>query len=284
MTFNARPETLPSEGDFALFFFLSKTLGVMLLPTNFLIGLGLAGVLLAVTRLIRLSRKLMIVSLVLLALGGFSPLGNLLLYPLEQRFPPWDAARGAPDGIVVLGGTIDPDLSVAHERPVTRSAADRVFAAAALARRYPNARIIFTGGSANLISNDAREADYAGEILESLGIAKMRLTMERNSRNTYENAVFTKALAAPKPGERWLLVTSAYHMPRSVGLFRKAGFAVEPYPVDWRVGRGADIFAFTNIAGDGLGRTDTAMREWIGLVAYRLTGKTSELLPGPDTD
>jgi uncharacterized SAM-binding protein YcdF (DUF218 family) len=108
--------------------------------------------------------------------------------------------------------------------------------------------------------------------------------MERNSRNTYENAVFTKALAAPKPGERWLLVTSAYHMPRSVGLFRKAGFAVEPYPVDWRVGRGADIFAFTNIAGDGLGRTDTAMREWIGLVAYRLTGKTSELLPGPDTD
>ena len=105
--------------------------------------------------------------------------------------------------------------------------------------------------------------------------------MERRSRNTLENAEFSKALVAPKAGERWLLVTSAFHMPRSVGLFRKAGFAVEPYPVDWRVGGRGDLFAFSKIAADGLERTDLAVREWIGLIAYRATGKIDELLPGP---
>jgi uncharacterized SAM-binding protein YcdF (DUF218 family) len=266
-----------------LFFALSKTLGVMALPTNFLISLGIIGALLCATRWARLGRRLAVTAIVLLAIVGFSPLGNLLLYPLESRFPPWNAASGAPDGIIVLGGPIDAELSVEHDTPVVRSAADRLIAGAALARRYPNARFVFTGGSPNLIGNDAREADYAGAIFESLGIAKSRLIMERRSRNTYENAQFTADMVKPKPGERWLLVTSAFHMPRSISLFRKAGFTVEAYPVDWRVGRGwSDVLAFTPIANDGLARTDIGLREWMGLVAYRLTGKTDALLPGPD--
>jgi uncharacterized SAM-binding protein YcdF (DUF218 family) len=207
-----------------------------------------------------------------------------LLYPLESRFPPWDAARGAPDGIIILGGSIDADLSVAHGGAVVRSEADRIIAAAVLARQYPNARILFTGGSANLLSNDAKEADYAGALFESLGVAKARLTMERRSRNTQENVEFSKAMVAPKSGERWLLVTSAFHMPRSVGLFRKAGFAVEPYPVDWRVGGKSDLLAFFPVADDGLGRTEIALREWMGLIAYRASGKIDELLPGPATN
>jgi uncharacterized SAM-binding protein YcdF (DUF218 family) len=267
-----------------LFFIVSKTIGVMLLPVNFLIGLGLLGVVLLATRMAWLGRRLLVASLLLLAVFGFSPLGNLLLYPLEQRFPPWDATGGAPDGIIVLGGPVDPDLSVAHHTPAVTSSPDRMITGAALAQRYPNARLVYTGGSARLISNDAKEADYAAEIFESLGIAKSRLIMERLSRNTAENAAFTKDLVKPKPGERWLLVTSAFHMPRSVGLFRKVGFAVEPYPVDWRVGGREDLLSFTNVAGDGLGRTDTAVREWIGLAAYRLTGRIDELLPGPAKD
>jgi uncharacterized SAM-binding protein YcdF (DUF218 family) len=267
-----------------LFFVLSKTLGLMLLPTNFLIGVGLLGAILLATRFASLGRKLTVASVVLLAICGFSPLGKLLLYPLESRFPPWDAARGAPDGIVVLGGSIDADLSAAHGAAIVRTAADRIIAAAALAHRYPNARVVFSGGNANLISNDAREADFAGALFESLGTSKARLMMERRSRNTQENAEFSKTLAAPKDGERWLLVTSALHMPRSIGLFRKAGFNVEAYPVDWRVGERADLLKFSAIALDGLGRTDVAMREWMGLVAYRATGKIDELLPGPAKD
>ena len=264
-----------------MFFFLSKTVGFLLLPTNLLIGIGFVGAILMFTRFASLGRKLVIAAVLLLVICGLSPLGNLLLYPLEQRFPPWDAARGAPDGIIVLGASIEADLSTTHGTPVVRSSPDRLIAAAALAHRYPNARIVFSGGSSKLISNDAREADFAGPIFESLGIDKSRLIMERHSRNTQENAEFSKALLAPKDGERWLLVTSAFHMPRSVGLFRKVGFAVEPYPVDWRVGGRGDVLSFSNVAIDGLGRTDMAVREWIGLIAYRATGKIDELLPGP---
>jgi uncharacterized SAM-binding protein YcdF (DUF218 family) len=264
-----------------LFFLLSKTLGIMLLPTNFLIGVGVIGALLLAGRFASAGRKLLVAAVALLAICAFSPLGYLLLDPLEQRFPPWDPAHGAPAGIVVLGGSIDADLSAAHDVPVVTASPDRILASAALARRYPDARIVFSGGSSNLLSNDAREADYAASLFESLGVARERLMLERRARNTQENAEFSRALAAPKPGERWLLVTSGYHMPRSVGLFRKAGFVIEPYPVGWRVAGRDHRLAFSNLAVDGLQRTDLAVREWLGLAAYRLTGKIDRLLPGP---
>jgi uncharacterized SAM-binding protein YcdF (DUF218 family) len=265
-----------------VFFFRSKTLGIMLLPVNLLIGAGVLGAIISATRATRLGRRLLITSVVLLAISGFSPLGKLLLYPLEQRFPPWDATRGAPDGIVVLGGSIDPEQSAVHGRAVFTHSADRIVAAAVLARQYPNARIVFSGGNSNLVADgSAKEADYAISVFESLGIARERLTIERRSRNTQENAEFSKAIANPGNGERWLLVTSAFHMPRSVGLFRKAGFAVEPYPVDWRAGGIAGVLAFSPISVEGLERTDIAVREWMGLVAYRATGKIDALLPGP---
>jgi uncharacterized SAM-binding protein YcdF (DUF218 family) len=269
-------------GNPTLFFALSKTIGVMLLPTNLLIGAGIAGLILLLTRFAPLGRKLLIASMGLLAICGFSPLGNLLLYPLEARFAPWDDTKGAPDGIVVLGGSIDPDLSAARGTAVFSGSVDRIVAAAALAHRYPSARIVFSGGSANLVADDAaREADTARAVFERLGIARDRLLMERASRNTVENAEFSKALVSPKPGERWLLVTSAYHMPRSVGIFRKAGFAIEPYPVDWRTGGPGELSRFSIYALDGLGRVEVAMREWIGLSAYWMTGKTETFLPGP---
>ncbi|RTE91536.1 YdcF family protein [Bradyrhizobium sp. LVM 105] len=267
-----------------LFFVLSKTIGTALLPINLLVELGIVSLVLMATRFAALGRRLAATTLVLLALAAFSPLGNLLIYPLESRFPVWDASRGAPDGIIVLGGSVDTDLSAAHRTPVVAHAADRLFAPAELAQRYPNARIVFTGGSANLLSTEAKEADYSAPILEKLGIPKQRLILERDSRNTWENAIFTKKLVSPKPGERWLLVTSAFHMPRSIGIFRKAGFEVEAYPVDWRMGGRDDLFSFTNMAADGLRRTEVAVREWIGLVAYRLMGRTDELLPGPAKD
>jgi uncharacterized SAM-binding protein YcdF (DUF218 family) len=266
-----------------LFFALSKTLGIVLLPTNFLIAIGLVGAILLATRFASLGRKFLFASVLLLAICGFSPLGNWLLYPLESRFPAWDATRGAPEGIVVLGGPIDPELSLAHNTAVFRGSVDRVIAAATLALRYPHARIIYSGGNASLVFDDTvKETDYALSVFEGLGISRERLLMEGRSRNTEENAKFSKALAAPKNGERWLLVTSAYHMPRSVGAFRKIGFAVEPYPVDWRVGGRSDLLAFSIYTIEGLGRVETAMREWSGLAAYRISGKTAALFPGPD--
>jgi uncharacterized SAM-binding protein YcdF (DUF218 family) len=267
-----------------LFFVLSKTLGVILLPTNFLIGIGCFGAILLATRFARFGRRLLIASVLLFAVCGFSPLGNWLLYPLEQRFPPWDGARGAPDGIVVLGGGIESDVSAARGVAAFSSSAGRIIAGAALAHRYPNARIVYSGGNANLVSNDkAKEADYAVAVFESLGISRDRVISERTSRNTFENAEFAKSVAAPKNGERWLLVTSAYHMPRSIGIFRKVGFDVEPYPTDWRIAGTADLLNFSVRSIEILGRTELALREWMGLVAYWITGKSSALFPGPNT-
>jgi uncharacterized SAM-binding protein YcdF (DUF218 family) len=264
-----------------VFFVLSKTLGVMVLPQNFLIGLTVLGSLLLLTRFFRLGRALVLLSALMLAVCGFGPVGNLLLYPLESRFPAWTPSQGAPDGIVVLGASIDLNMSAAHGTPVVSTSSDRILMTAALARKYPKARVIYTGGSPNLISDDAKEADFAAGLFEGLGVDKSRLILEGRSRNTYENALFSKAMVDPKPGERWLLVTSAYHMPRSIGLFRKVGFAVEPCPVDWRVGTGRDVFSFTDAAEDGLSRTNLAVREWLGLITYRAVGRIDELLPGP---
>lgn len=268
-----------------MFFALSKTLGTILLPSNLLIGLGVAGLILLRTRFASAGRKLVIATVALLAICGFSPLGNWLLYPLEARFPVWDDTRGAPDGILVLGGSIESDLSAAHDTPVFSRSVVRIIATADLARRYPKARIVFSGGNANLVADDsAKEADYARRVFESFGIAQARLMMESRSRNTRENAEFSKALIAPKPHERWLLVTSAFHMPRSVGIFRKAGFSVEPYPADWRVGGRIDLLKFSADALGGLARVEIAMREWIGLAAYWVTDRTTAFFPGPDAE
>jgi uncharacterized SAM-binding protein YcdF (DUF218 family) len=264
-----------------MFFILSKTLGFFALPSNLVATLAALGVVLMFTRFRRAGRMLATLGVVLLLLAGLSPLGNILIYPLEQRFPPWDAARGAPAGIVVLGGAISPDVSAAHGTPALTEAAERLTAVAELARQYPAARIVYSGGNARLLLVRGNEAEYALALFESFGIARERLTPEDKSHNTVENALFSKALADPKPGERWLLVTSAYHMPRAIGIFRRAGFAVDAYPVDWRTrGRVDLVMPFDSLTG-GLRRTDTAVREWVGLVAYRITGQSSALFPAP---
>jgi uncharacterized SAM-binding protein YcdF (DUF218 family) len=260
-----------------MFFVLSKLLGFFATPSNLVVLIGIGGLVLLRTRFARTGRWLAFVSLVVLAILGFSPVGNALIIPLENRFPPWDATRGAPDGIIVLGGAIDG--SGRGNEVALNEGAERLTVVPELARRYPNARILFSGGSGALIDGSDAEAKFALHLLESLGVARGRIILEDHSRNTFENAVYSKAIVQPNPGERWVLVTSAYHMPRAIGVFRKAGFSVEPYPVDWRT-RGVEdaLYPFAMMS-QGLWRTDTAVHEWIGLAVYWLTGRSSELFP-----
>lgn len=264
-----------------MFFILSKILGFFALPSNILITLGVVGVVLMATRYARAGRRLAGASIIVLAIAGLSPLGNALILPLEQRFPPWDAAHGAPDGTVVLGGAFDTIVSAGRGEIALTDAAERMTIVAELARRYPAVRIVFSGGSGQLVFQGATESDLALRLFESFGIARDRIILEGRARNTTENARFSKELAAPKPGERWLLVTSAYHMPRAIGVFRKEGFAVEAYPVDWRTRGPVDVTRPFESLGDGLKRTDTAAREWVGLLMYWSSGRTSALFPAP---
>ena len=264
-----------------MYFYASKLLGFFAIPSNLVILIGFVGVFLLRTRHFRVGWRLVIGSLVLLAVFGLSPVGNALMVSLEQRFPAWEHGHGAPHGIVVLGGAITADVSHARNAVALNEGAERMTAAVDLARRYPQARIVFSGGAASVVFAERPEAEFAQHLFESLGVAPGRVLAEDKSRNTVENAHFSKALAQPKPGERWLLVTSAYHMPRSIGVFRMVGFPVEAHPVDWRTRGTGDVLRPFLTLGDGLRRTDTAVREWVGLLVSWMTGQSSELFPGP---
>jgi uncharacterized SAM-binding protein YcdF (DUF218 family) len=263
-----------------MFFVLSKTVGFLLLPSNFLLFIALAGVVVLATRWKRAGLRMVIGAVVVLAMAGLLPIGTFLIHGLESRFPKWDASSGAPNGIIVLRNAISPKLSSAFGEPVFGGSGSRMLAMAKLARAYPNARIVYSGGDASLFGSGIRETDFVYPVLESLGIARERVQLETQSRNTAENAAFTKLMMKPKPGERWLLVTSARHMPRAIGCFRKADFHVEAYPVGWRAAGALDSQWERGVA-DGLERLDAAAYEWIGLLAYRLSGRTAELFPSP---
>jgi uncharacterized SAM-binding protein YcdF (DUF218 family) len=165
-----------------------------------------------------------------LALMTFTPLGAALLRPLEDRFPPPGAVMPAPDGIIVLGGAVDERIGAARGGIGLNEAAERMTAGAALARAYPQASLVFSGGSGALVEQDVKEADAARKLWRELGVPDSQMTFENRSRNTYENALFTQALVHPRG--RWLLVTSAWHMPRAMGIFRALGMAPTAYPVD----------------------------------------------------
>ncbi len=235
------------------------------------------------TRYITLGRRIAIGAFVGLAVCGFTPLGTMLLRPLEDRFPPWTPTANPPTGIIILGGTTKAEISAYRGHPVSDIGVDRLIAAAMLARRYPTARVIFSGGSADLPGpGSVREVDSALQILTQLGIATSRVEFEDRSRNTVENAAFSKSLAKPKQGEHWVLVTSAFHMPRAIALFRKEGFAVEPAPTGWFTGGKLSLIDIGNFASSIL-LVHIATREWIGLAAYRILGRTDELFPNPSS-
>jgi len=265
-----------------MFFLAAKTIGVLIVPSNVLVILCLTGALLNLTRHRKLGIGLMLATASLLFFCSFSPIGRAMLLPLEQRFPPWAKTDREPTGIVVLGGVIDGVISAERGVVELNASADRLTAVASLALNYPKARIVFSGGTGQLFPAGRAEAELAARFLESFGISKDRITLEQQSRDTAENAHYTRTLIKSQPGERWLLITSAAHMPRAVGSFRRAGFDFEAYPVDWRTGGWSDLQQLSFSASDGLAATDQATREWIGLIAYWVAGRTSELFPAPN--
>jgi uncharacterized SAM-binding protein YcdF (DUF218 family) len=263
-----------------MFFILSKTLAFFTFPSNSLILLLVVGAALLFTRFWRVGRILLVLGLAAVFVFGFLPTGRLLFSVLENRFPAWNAAQGAPTGFIVLGGAIDPGTSAVHGSVALTDAAERLTVVPELIRRYPAARVIFTGGNGTLFGADA-EAPFAAKLFESLGVPPGRVEFEGQSRNTLENALFSKLLAAPKAGQRWVVVTSAYHMPRAIAAFRNVAFEVEAYPVDWQLaGTQGNWWPMRSII-NGLASTDWAVREFIGLAVYRLTGRSQELFPAP---
>jgi uncharacterized SAM-binding protein YcdF (DUF218 family) len=235
------------------------------------------GVALLFTRRWRLGRALLVVLTVLSLVFTVLPAGNWLLAQLEYRFPRLQPLPDRIDGIILLGGEINQQLTLAHGQPVIGHGASRLLAFADLAQRYPQARLIFSGGSGQLLDQGVTEAQAMPIALRAIGLDPARVEFEGQSRNTYENAVFSKRVAAPKPGEIWLVVTSAFHVPRTIGTFRQSGFPVLPYAVDY-----SDLGVNWNISFDrGYGTLAIPLKEFAGLAAYRLLGWSNALFPAP---
>ncbi len=262
-------------------FLISKFVGGLLAPGTLLL-LALLAAFIWQRRWPRLSRALLGASLLFVAALSLAPLGHWLILPLQSRFPaPAQLKLDHVDGIIVLGGAINADDSYFSGQPSLNEAGDRITTFVALSRKYPEAKLVWTGGSASVWGGGTRysESLAAQALLESLDIDTSRMIYERDSRNTWENAVYSKRRVQPRPGETWLLVTSAWHMPRSVGIFRRVGWTVVPYPVDYL---SADPAAWGKFeAWRELTTISTTAKEWLGLVSYRLLGRTDALLPGP---
>lgn len=264
-------------------FVLSKVVWFFTTPSNLLIAAASLGAVLACARrprLARVGRRIAIGALLLVAMLGIAPVGTWLLYPLEERFPAYVDDGKPLAGVIVLGGAVLPNLSFARRQLVVGDAAERVIAFADLARRRPELRLIFSGGSGALIGDDVAEAAAVARFGATLGFETPRVTWERTSRTTAENARETKLIVPPDADARWLLVTSAWHMPRAVGAFQAVAIDVVPYPVDYRTSPDRLWRPEPSIAS-GLDRSDTAIREWIGLLVYRLTGRGSAVFPAP---
>lgn len=265
------------------FFILSKLFWILAMPLNLCMiflctgaGFSLVG-----SRGLRRAGKFLTYAGFALLLGlGVLPIGHDALVLLETRYPPLDTKTVEKiDGIILLGGAVETRIPTVNGLPEVNDNANRIVEFVRLARLYPRARLVFTGGSAEIVGGGPPEADLIAPLLKTLGLGGRDVTYERSSRNTYENAVFTRALVKPGAGERWILVTSAYHMPRSVAVFESAGWRVVPAPSDFRTDGKIIVLPRRFDVSRAMEESGIAIKELIGLAAYAATGKISSLTP-----
>jgi uncharacterized SAM-binding protein YcdF (DUF218 family) len=262
-------------------FFFGKLVWAAVRPGNLLLLCLLAGILLLAVSCGRRGKVLVGLSALGFLLLAIAPIGPAMLLALEQRLPRPAALPAKIDGILVLGGAVEPGLSLSYGETVFNGAVSRVLGGIALAKRHPEAKVALIGGEGGFVQVGLAEARATLGFVVEEGIAPARVILEERSRSTHENAVYAKELIQPAPGETWILVTSAYHMPRAVASFEAVGWPVIPYPVDYKIDPQTGLRANFSLL-DGLGATTLAGKEWAGLVGYRLMGWTLRLFPAPE--
>ena len=262
-------------------FYLPKIIWMLVDPLAILLAMLCLGLVLCLLRgTKRWGRRLVGLASVIIVFVSIVPVGQLLIAGLESRFPPVRRLPDKVDGVIALGGSVSLGLSELRGQPTTNNNSERITAFAELVRRYPDAKHVFSGGSGSLKAGYLREADIAAKILRGLGINTNEIIFEASSRNTYEHPREIRKLVAPKPEETWILITSAYHMPRAVGVFRAQNWPVLAYPTDYRTGGMRHTIGLGFTLPRGISTLSQGVHNWAGLIAYYLLGRTSEFLPG----
>jgi uncharacterized SAM-binding protein YcdF (DUF218 family) len=254
-----------------LFFTLNKLVALVFAPGRLLLWLALATAIALALGRGRAGRVLALATAALFVLLGVLPLGDWLARPLENQYPRPAPPPAHVDGILTLGGGLGTGVLMARGAPDDAESETRLVSTFELARRYPTARVVFSGGWG--ADPDAAAAAY---IFAQMGLDPARLTLEARSRDTYENLLYSQRLVRPKPGEVWLLATSAIQMPRAMAVARRLGWALVPWPTDYKTDPRPGhrpLVDYLDVTGNLL-RADQALHEWVGLLAYRLGGLT----------
>jgi len=255
----------------SLFFYVAKIAWLLVAVDSLLVICLCLGVVFLYMGWLKAGRRLLSLLALLSLIIGLFPVGEWLFYPLERQNPPITLPAQV-DGVVVLGGGEQVGLSYAWQQPALGEGGERITTMVQLAKAYPNAPVVFTGGSGRMVQQGTTGAQVARQFAVALGLPPERISLESQSRNTLENALLSKALIAPAQGEHWLLVTSAFHMPRSLAVFCKVGWPMQAYAVDYRAQKG-NLMRLDWGFSKHLVNLNLAFKEWLGLAAYKLTGK-----------
>ena len=262
-----------------MFFYGSKLFWMLVQPTTLILILFLG----AIALLLLGRRKLGLIAVCTAAATYIAivylSIGQWLIAPLENRFP---ANPQLPDkiaGIIVLAGPIDRNLTRARGQLAIRDGSERYIEFSRLVRQFKHATAIISGGNPSADQHLEHQAVVARRLLDSLGLSDRPILLETESRNTDENIRFTYETVQPEPGSHWIMVTSAYHMPRAMAVARSQRWNLIPYPVDFRTEGSRGRFFGALDHGEAFTLADLAIKEWLGLLAYYLAGKSAVLWP-----
>jgi uncharacterized SAM-binding protein YcdF (DUF218 family) len=242
----------------------------VLAPSHLVLWLALLTAGLLAARRERAGRRLALLTAAVLVVFGVLPVGSWLARPLEEQYPRSPLPAHV-DGVLTLGGGLNTPLLVSRQAPAGQTSVARLVSTFELARLHPEARIVFSGGAGPF--PDAVAARYA---FGQMGLDPGRLVLEGRSRDTFENLVFSQRLLRPRPGETWVLATSAIQMPRAMAVARRLGWPMLPWPTDYLTVRRPPLWDLADgLAIPGhLELADAAIHEWVGLLAYQLSGRS----------
>ncbi len=258
----------------SIFFYIAKITWLVIALDSLLIIWMAVGVFCLLKQYLRVASVLLVGLLTVNIIIAAFPVGEWLMYPLEHQYPPATVDPAEYDGVIVLGGGQHNAVTHAWQQVALTHAGERSLLLLTMAQSLPkDIPIVFTGGNGRMSSQGISDSGVIKQLLDENNIPQDRVIFESQSRNTFENAVLSKVLVQPKADERWLLVTSAFHMPRSMAVFCKADWPVTAYPVDFRSRKDKLIRLDWGYARH-LNRLNTAFREWVGILAYRINNKS----------
>jgi uncharacterized SAM-binding protein YcdF (DUF218 family) len=203
---------------------------------------------------------------------GFLPVGTNLLVYLEKQYPMPDPLPDQISGIIVLGGAVESGLSHQYQQTQFNDYAERFTEMLLLSRHYPQAKVVYSGGEGGLIPTGGIESDEVRKLMDRLGIPTKNFVFEGKSRTTYENMTYSRDLIHPQPVDKWLLVTSAHHLPRAVAVFKSGGWNVVPYPAGYQT-TGEYVYSPSLDFSGNVYKFQIALKEIIGIIAYTHTGR-----------